>query len=128
MNSICFPSMFDTTNNTKVYGQKDYLAATKQNTSLLLHCERGELFGDPYFGLLFKHYLFNPNNYILKDILIDMIYTQIVLFIPQIKIERKNIDIIQEQQGTLVCKFSCINQIDYQLNTYNLTLYSNSDI
>ena len=113
MNSICFPSMFNT-NNTKVYGQKDYLAATKQNTSLLLHCERGELFGDPYFGLLFKHYLFNPNNYIL--------------FIPQIKIERKNIDIIQEQRGTLVCKFSCINQIDYQLNTYNLTLYSNSDI
>ena len=127
MNSICFPSMFNT-NNTKVYGQKDYLAATKQNTSLLLHCERGELFGDPYFGLLFKHYLFNQNNYILKDILIDMIYTQIVLFIPQIKIERKDIDIIQEQRGTLVCKFSCINQIDYQLNTYNLTLYSNSDI
>ena len=54
MNSICFPSMFNT-NNTKVYGQKDYLAATKQNTSLLLHCERCELFGDPYFGLLFKH-------------------------------------------------------------------------
>lgn len=127
MNSICFPKMFNT-NNTKVYGPDQYLEATKQNASLVLHCEKGELFGDPYFGLLFKHYLFNQNNYILRDILIDMIYTQLVLFIPQIKIERKNIDIIQEQRGKLICTFSGINQIDYQMNTYNLTLYNGNDI
>ena len=127
MNSICFPSMFNT-NNTKVYDQTEYLEATKQNTSLLLHCEKGELFGDPYFGLLFKHYLFDQNNYILKDILIDMIYTQIALFIPQVRVDRKDIEIIQEQRGKLICRFTCINQIDYQLNTYNLTLYEGSEI
>ena len=81
MKSMAFPSMFNS-NSTKI--KKD-LDATKQNTLLLLHSEKGELFGDPYFGIRLKRYLFEQNNFILKDILIDEIYTQLALFLPQLK-------------------------------------------
>ena len=63
MRSIKFPKMFNT-NNTCVWKASEYNEATKQNTKLLLHCERGELIGDPYFGLLLKHFMFDPNSYV----------------------------------------------------------------
>lgn len=123
MRSIKFPKMFNTS-NTRVWKASDYLQATKQNTSLLLHCERGELIGDPYFGLLLKHFMFDPNSYILRDQIIDMIYTQLAIFIPQVTVERKDISVFQDREkGKLYCEFSGINQIDYELNTYSLVLF-----
>ena len=130
MRSYQFPKMFNT-NSSNIIKSADYLKATKQNTFLLLQCERGELFGDPYFGLMLRHYLFDQNNYILKDAIIDVIYTQIALFIPQIKFKRNDIDIIQDKskgKGRLICKCTGINQIDYTQNTYNLVLFEESDI
>ena len=50
MISIKFPDMFNN-NSTKVIKNLD---ATKQNTLLLLNVEKGELFGDPYFGIKLK--------------------------------------------------------------------------
>ncbi len=127
MRSIKFPKMFNT-NSTNVWKSNEYLNATKQNTRLVLLSQRGELFGDPYFGLMFKQYIFEQNNYILRDKIIDMIYTQLALFIPQIKVKRDDIEIIQDKQkGKLYCTFSGINQIDYQLNTFNLLLYSDNE-
>ena len=68
--------------------------------------------------------MFNQNSYILKDILIDTLYTQIAIFLPQIKVSRNSVDIItDEQKGRLYCSFSGINQIDYTLNTFNLLLF-----
>ncbi len=117
------------TNSTNVWKSSEHLSATKQNTTLLLQVERGELFGDPYYGLLFKHYLFSQNSIVLRDLVIDTIYTQVSMFIPQLKIERKDIEIIQDKEkGKLYCNFSGINQIDYQLNTYNLVLYDEADL
>ena len=128
MRSIKFPQMFYT-NHTRVWKTEEYLEATRQNTELLLQSERGELLGDPYYGILLKRYLFAQNNYILKDILIDVIYTQLAIFIPQLKIERKDIKIIQDQEkGKLYCSFSGVNQIDYQVNSMSLVLFENSDI
>ena len=123
MRSIKFPKMFNT-NNTRVWAADEHLEATKQNTRLLLQCERYELIGDPYFGLLMKHFLFNQNSYILRDQIIDIIYTQLSKFIPQIKVERKDISIVQDQEkAKLYCYFSGINQIDYTVNTYKLVLF-----
>ena len=94
----------------------------------MLQCERGELFGDPYFGIMLKHYLFDQNNYILKDAIIDTIYTQLAIFIPQIKVQRNDIQIEQNKQlGKLICSFSGINQIDYTNNTYNIVLIDESE-
>ena len=118
MNSIKFPNMFQS-NSTNIVRNLD---ATKQNTLLLIHSEKGELFGDPYFGIRLKRYIYDQNSYILKDIIIDEIYTQIALFLPQVKVERKDIKIIQEG-SKLYCNFKAINQIDFTTDTYSLVLY-----
>ena len=123
MQSIKFPKMFNT-NSTRVWKSNEYLAATKQNTILTLSTERGELFCDPYWGLLFKYYLFNQNSMILRDTLADMIYTQLAVFIPQVHVERKDINIFQDREkAKLYCEFTGISQIDYQINTYQLVLF-----
>ena len=57
-----------------------------------------------------------------------MIYTQLAIFIPQVKVRREDIDIIQDREkGKLYCNFSGINQIDYQPNTFNLVLFDERD-
>lgn len=95
-----------------------------QNCITLLHTERGELFGDPYYGLMFKHYLYDQNNEILEDALVDIIYTQLVLFIPQLRISRQNISVVRDQEmGKLYCNFTAVDQIDFTTNTYQLLLF-----
>jgi phage baseplate assembly protein W len=127
MRTIKFPKMFNT-NNTRVWKSSEHLDATKQSTILLLHSMRGELFGDPYFGIMLKRYLFDQNSYILRDAIIDMIYTQLAIFIPQVKVKREDINIVQDKaKGRLECTFSGINQIDYTHNTYNLVLFDERD-
>lgn len=127
MRSIKFPHMFNT-NSTRVWKSTEYLQATKQNTKLILHCERGELIGDPYFGLMLRHFLFDQNNYVLRDQIIDMIYTQLAVFIPQVHVDRKDISIFQDREkAKLYCEFKGINQIDYSLNTYQLVLFDEKE-
>lgn len=127
MRSIKFPKMFNNS-STRVWKSSEYKEATTQNTKLLLNSERGELIGDPYFGLLIKHFMFDPNSYILRDQIIDMIYTQLAVFIPQVKVERKNISIFQDKEkAKLYCEFTGINQIDFTVNTYYLVLFEETE-
>lgn len=127
MRSIHFPHMFNT-NSTRVWKSSEYLNATKQNTKLVLYSERGELIGDPYFGLMLRQFMFDQNNYILRDQIIDMIYTQLAIFIPQVHVERKDITVFQDREkAKLYCEFSGVNQIDYQLNTYQLVLFDSNE-
>lgn len=127
MQSIKFPKIFNT-NSTRVWKSDEYLAATKQNIILTLSTERGELFCDPYWGLLFKYYLFNQNSLILRDTLADMIYTQLAIFVPQVVVKRSDIEIVQDKEkGILYCNFRGINQIDYQVNTFNLKLFEQNN-
>ena len=122
MRSVKFPHMF-TGNSTNIWKSSEHLQATKQNIKLLLKSERGELFGDPYFGVLLKHYMFEQNGAVLRDQIIDLIFTQLVIFMPQLKINRNDITIVQDRQkGKLYCHFLATNQIDHQLNTYDLVL------
>ena len=118
MKSLEFPKMFNS-NSTRI--KKD-IEGTKQNCKLLLSSEKGELFGDPYFGIRLKKYLFNQNNPILKDLIIDEIYTQIALFLPQVRVERKDIHIWQDM-AKLYCKFKGVNQANLQEESYALQLY-----
>ena len=127
MRSIKFPHMFNT-NSTRVWKSSEHLNATKQNTKLVLYSERGELIGDPYFGLMLRQFMFDQNNYILRDQIIDMIYTQLAIFIPQVHVERKDITVFQDREkAKLYCEFSGTNQIDYQLNTYQLVLFDSNE-
>ena len=122
MKSIAFPKMFNL-NSTNI--EKDF-DATRQNTLLLLRSEKGDLFGDPYFGIKLKRYLFEQNNYILKDIIIDEIYTQLALFMPQLKVERKDIK-IEQDRAKLYCTFKAINQSNFKTDMYSLVLYDESN-
>ena len=118
--------MFDS-NSSRIWKADEHGKATRQNALVLIQSERGELECDPYFGILLKHYLFNQNNYILKDMLLDTLYNQIAIFLPQIRVTRNSIDLIPDRlKGRIYCKFSGINQIDYTHNTFNLVLFDES--
>ena len=67
---------------------------------------------------------FEQNNYILKEQIKDLIYTQVALFIPQVHVERKDIDIIQpkNEKGKVYCKVKFINQIDFEPDSVQILL------
>ena len=117
MNSLSFPVMFSNT-TTKVVADKD---AVFQNLKLLLLSERNKLIGDPYYGLTLKKLMFDQNDIILRDIVIDAIYTAIQQFMPQIKVDRKHIQLIQEGSKVYVSiRFKYM--IDYTTDMYTLNL------
>jgi len=128
MQSIKFPKMFNT-NSTNTFKKNEYKKATAQNAILLLKSGRNELFGDPYFGTMLKQYLFEPNNYIMEEMLKDTIYTQLALFIPQLRIERKDIKIVRDRKkGKVYCYFKGTNQIDFTVDTFDLIMYQDSTV
>ena len=98
MNSINFPEMFGRTTTNLV---SDYYA-TLQNIQLLLWSEKGELFGDPYYGTGLKKYLYDQNDSVLQDILIDDIYTAILTFMPQLILDRKDIKVTSDRDTVYV--------------------------
>jgi len=128
MRSLKFPNMFNS-NSTNVWKESEYNSATKQSLQLLLQTERGDLEYDPYFGILLKKYMFDQNNYVLREALIDTIYIQLALFIPQLKMTRDKIKIINDQEkGKVYVRFEGINQIDFTPNMFSLLMFKNSDI
>lgn len=126
MKSISFPKIFKSS-STLIVSDKD---ATAQNLHTLLGSEKGTLFGDPYFGVRLKRYMFDQNNVVLKDILIDEIYTQLCLFTPQISCKRSDIDVIYNKDGslaTLTATIKVINKVDFTTNMYSLVLYEEEE-
>lgn len=118
MNSIDFPKMFNS-NSTRVLKDRD---ATRKNLELLLLSEKGEFLSDPFFGIRLRKYIFEQNSSVLRDIIIDEIYTQIALFMPQLKIQRKDITIIQDKY-TLTARIKCINRVDFTTDMYNIVIF-----
>ena len=119
MKSIAFPKMFNSNSTNSV---TDY-EASKQNLILLFNSERGQLFGDPAFGIKLKKFLYEQNNFILKEVLIDEIYTQSALFAPQYRVNRNDIDIIADK-AKLYIRFKAINQANYKTDMFNLQLFN----
>lgn len=117
MKSIAFPNMFNSA-NTRLVSESE---ATLQNIKLLLESTRGSLLGDPYFGTKLKRYIYEQNNIILRDIIIDEILVAIQTFIPQVKITRKDIEIISDKSDIIVT-INCINKLDSTVNTYQINL------
>jgi hypothetical protein len=127
MISILFPKMFNSssTNVTKTSSQ-----STLQNLLALLGSERTEFVGDPQFGVAIKRYVFEQNNFVLRDIIIDELYTQISVFIPQVIINRKDITIMQTGAGKrakLEATIKVTNRLDFTTNTFNLVLFNNEE-
>lgn len=118
MNTIGFPKIFNGNSTVVKYGNE----ATKQSIRLLVSCESGEFFGDPEFGIRLKRYFFEQNNTILKDILIDELYTKIVAYCPQIYIERKNITIFAKG-SKLVANIIYKDQETFVTDMFSLVLF-----
>lgn len=115
--SIQFPDMFTrtTTNLAENYD------ATLQNLKLLLWSEKGELFGDPEFGTGLKKYVYDQNDYILEDLIIDNVYTAIATFMPQVYITRKDIK-INVDHAKVIVTIKATNRLDFQTNLYSIVL------
>ena len=122
MNSIAFPKMIK---NNHVQTVSDY-DATLQNMKLLLGSEKGEFRFDPFFGIRLKRYLFEQNNPVLMDVLIDEIYEQLVIFMPQLIITRSDITRTKDTAKVYV-NIKARNQKDFELNSYNLVLFNNQE-
>jgi phage baseplate assembly protein W len=123
MYSIAFPNIFKNGVKTELLKDSD---ATKNNLKLLLNSERYSLFGDPYYGTALKRMIFEQNSFLLQDIIIDEIYTSILTFMPQIKIERKDISIFTDDYSVHAL-IKCVNLIDYTVNLYDINLTEDAD-
>ena len=119
MYSIAFPEIFSSS-GTRLVKDKD---ATMSNLRLLLASWKNSLFGDPYFGSNIKNFIYEQNNIILRDLIIDDIYVSIQQFMPQIYIKREDIEIINDGVDVYV-NINCINKLDKELNTYQINLTS----
>ncbi len=115
--SIQFPKMVSNTNTNII---KDH-EATASNLKLLLASDKYSLLGDPYYGTNLKRLMFEQNNQILQDLIIDDIYTAILTFMPQIKVDRKNIT-ITASRATVHANIKAINLLDYTTDLYNINL------
>ena len=119
MQSISFPKMFTNT-TTRLLSDHE---ATVSNLRLLLLSEKNSLFGDPYFGTNIRKLIFEPNNVVLQDIVIDEIYTAILQFMPQVLVKRTDITIVQ-QGSDLFVTMRALNLLDYTTGLYNINLIS----
>lgn len=118
MKSISFPSMFNST-STKVI--KDTHDATFQNILLVLGSEKGEFVSDPYFGIRLRRYVYDQNNSVLKDIIIDEIYAQLKTFVPQLNVNRDDITLTVER-AKMSCHIKATNKLDYTNDAYDVVL------
>ena len=119
MYSIAFPKMFK---NTRTLLFKDS-EATASNLKLLLSSGKMTLFGDPFFGTSLRRAIFEQNDGILIDLIIDEIYTSIITFMPQIQLSRNNITLSQNGVD-IFCNIKCTDLTDYTTNLYSINLTS----
>ena len=120
MKSLDITNLFQSINHVGIVEGAD---ATIQNLKLLLLSNKLTLFGDPYFGTNLQNLLFNKNNKILKDIILDEIYTAIIDFMPQLTLNRNEIDLkIDKEKISLVINSK--NNLNYITDLYNINLTS----
>lgn len=117
--SFSFPNMFNTGSTKLKYDSE----ATKQNLELLLMSTKQSLFGDPGYGTNIKKILFEQNNAILKDIVIDDIYTNIATYLPQLRVKREDIELVANGKSLYV-NLRARNMLDYSFEDISLALYT----
>ena len=123
MISIKFPDMLSI---NKVNLEYDNYQATLSNLKTLLNCGKRMLLGDPAFGSYAREYLFEQNDSLLRDIIVDGIYTTIVTYMPQLSLSRSNITVTSDG-NKVSAKISCINNIDATVNNYNIDILTRGE-
>ena len=121
--SLAFPNMFSS-ESVNLYKDKQ---ATMTNLKLLLASEVTSLFGDPGYGSRLMQTIYSQNDLILRDLVIDEIYTCIKTYMPQIIVDRKDIVITAEDDG-LYAEIKVVNATDYTLDLYKIQLTDTDEI
>ena len=116
--SIAFPNMFTRTSTNFVTDKE----ATFQNLKYLILSEKGELFGDPFYGVGLKKYLFDQNDTIIQDLVLDDMYTAIATFMPQLRINRNDLKLRTGDKGEIFVDIRAINQLDFTTDLYSIVL------
>ena len=116
--SIAFPNMFTRTSTNFVTDKE----ATFQNLKYLILSEKGELFGDPVYGVGLKKYLFDQNDTIVKDLVLDDMYTAIASFMPQLRISRNDLKLRTGDKGEIFVDIKAVNQVDFTTDLYSIVL------
>lgn len=123
MVSIKFPNMLSVNKVNLLYDNNE---STLNNLKVLLNCDRNILLGDPAFGSYAREYLFEQNDSMLRDIIIDGVYTTIRRYMPQLSLTRSNIDVTSDGYK-VSANISCINNIDATVNNYNIDLITQGE-
>lgn len=118
MYSIAFPNMLSL-NRTNLVKDRD---ATYSNLYLILKTVTKEcLYGDPYYGTNLLRIIYQQNDLLVKELVVDEIYTAIRTYIPQLQLTRENITVVGK--GTkLFAEIRAINLIDQKLDLYEIEL------
>lgn len=117
MNAIKFPDMLNNNKANIVEG----IEATAQNLKYLLLSNKLTLLGDPYFGANLQKLLYENNNVVLRDLVVDEIYTAISTFMPQIRVLRKNIN-VDSDGNKIIVSIKAQNLLDFSFAEYNVVL------
>ena len=123
MISIGFPDMVSNTNTHLIEDHE----ATASNLKLLILSDKFSLLGDPYFGTNLKRLTFQQNNQVLRDLVIDDIYTAILTFMPQLALQRKDIT-VNSDKTTVYISIKATNIIDYTTDLYNISLTVSEEV
>ena len=117
MKSFDFPNMLSSA-KANIIEDRD---ATVSNIRLLLASWKTSLFGDPFFGTNIKRFIYEQNNIILRDLIIDDIMLSLQTFIPQIYVQRKDIKIILKKTD-VYAEITCMNKLDSISTTFSIKL------
>ena len=117
MNAIKFPDMLNNNKANIVEG----IEATAQNLKYLLLSNKLTLLGDPYFGANLQKLLYENNSVVLRDLVVDEIYTAISTFMPQIRVLRKNIN-VDSDGNKIIVNIKAQNLLDFSFAEYNVVL------
>ena len=122
MRSLAWPKMFRNNEEVKLVADKE---ATKSNLLLLLNSDRVPLFGDPYFGTSLKPLLFEQNNTILVDLLVEEICAAIAEYMPQISVTRNDIKIYTNKTD-LIATVKVTYKADNTTDLYDIRLMNDN--
>ena len=123
MNAVQFPDMLSA-NKTKIITGK---AATYQNLKYLLLSAKKTLLGDPYFGSRLKALIYEKKNLIIRDLIIDEIYTCISTYMPQLYVLRKDIT-VNTDRTTVFVEIKAQNIIDFSFENYSIRLLTAEEL
>lgn len=123
MYSISWPDMVSNV-NTNLFQDRD---ATMSNLKLVLLSDKYSLFGDPYFGTNLKKLTYDQNNQVIRDLVVDDIYSAILTFMPQLIVNRRDIKVTSDKQNVYV-EIKVLNMLDFNTDLYNINLTGSEEI